>query len=68
MTHLDIINKAGGVAAVHRALGLPRERVAAWKRQNSIPGRYWAAIDAAGLASVADLARAAPSPTTHEAA
>lgn len=68
MTHLDIINKAGGVAAVQRALGLPRERVAAWKRSRSIPGRYWAALEEAGISDVSELARLAPRANQTEAA
>lgn len=33
-----------------RALELPRDTVAAWKRRNSIPEKHWRAIEAAAKA------------------
>ena len=58
MTHTDLIIEAGDIAAISRKLGVPYERVAAWKRSGSIPGKYWAALDRAGLATLEQLAEA----------
>ncbi len=68
-SHRDFIDSGGGSTAVSRriseielAAGRPAvsaETVKAWKRSNSIPGRYWVAFADAGIAGLEDLAAAA---------
>lgn len=58
-THSQIINDAGGVAAVARALGAPYNRVRQWPPSDSIPAPYWAAIVEAGFSTLDELALAA---------
>ena len=37
----DIYDKLGGAAAVGRAVDVPTEHAAAFKRRRSMPPRYW---------------------------
>lgn len=58
-THLQIIADAGGYQGLAKALDLPAERVRFWKRRESIPMEEWPAVEAAGIASHAELFGAA---------
>jgi hypothetical protein len=60
-THADIINDAGGAAALHDKLGLLGKihTVRSWGQRDSIPADQWKAIADAGLATLEELAEAA---------
>lgn len=58
-SHRDVIAVAGGASRLARLLKCPAGRVHQWKRADSIPPRYWAAIVLRGHASLEDLAGAA---------
>ena len=55
-SHSTIISDAGGPSAVARILGVAAGTVKQWGRSGSIPGAYWFAINAAGLARFHELA------------
>ena len=58
-SHRDVIALAGGPSRLARLLKCPAGRAHQWKRLDSIPPRYWAAIVLRGHASLEDLAGAA---------
>jgi hypothetical protein len=58
-SHRDIIGVAGGPSRLARTLKCPSNRIHQWKRLDSIPPRYWAAIVLRGHASLEELAGAA---------
>lgn len=58
-SHRDVIALAGGPSRLARTLKCPAGRAHQWKRSDSIPPRYWAAIVLRGYASLEDLAGAA---------
>lgn len=58
-THRDIIEGAGGPSAIAKATGAEPGTAKQWKRLDSIPAAYWAAIDASGIATLRELAEAA---------
>jgi hypothetical protein len=57
-SHAEMITAAGGSSRLARILKVPAGRVHQWKRQDSIPPRYWPAIAGRGLASLEELAAA----------
>lgn len=57
-SHLQIIDDAGGPAKTARAISADPGMVKQWKRTDSIPGPYWAAIAAASIATLDELAEA----------
>lgn len=66
-THAEIIAKAGD-DAVAQGLGLKKHQPRDWRLRNSIPAEYWSALDAAGIATLAELADAAAARRTGAAA
>lgn len=58
-SHRDVIALAGGPSRLARMLKCPAGRAQQWKRLDSIPPRYWAAIVLRGHASLEELAGAA---------
>lgn len=58
-THQQIIEAASGPSALARALGIDAGTAKQWRRGDSIPAPYWAAIAAAGIATLEELAEAA---------
>ena len=59
-THKDIIQSAGAQAVIDRAgLAVTIHTVRSWQQRDGIPGEYWAALDAAGIATLSELAHAA---------
>jgi hypothetical protein len=58
-THAQIIEDAGGPAAVGDIVGAPGNTTKQWKRNDSIPAPYWAALAEAGKATLEELAAAA---------
>lgn len=59
-THKDIIKSTGAQAVIDRAgLTVTVHTVRSWQQRDGIPGEYWAALDRAGVASLAELAHAA---------
>ena len=58
-SHRDVIALAGGPSRLARLLKCPAGRAHQWKRTDSIPPRYWAAIVLRGHASLEELAGAA---------
>jgi hypothetical protein len=58
-SHRDVIAVAGGPSRLARMLKCPAGRAHQWKRADSIPPRYWAAIVLRGHASLEELAGAA---------
>lgn len=58
-SHREIIALAGGPSRLARLLKCPAGRAHQWKRSDSIPPRYWAAIVLRGHASLEQLAGAA---------
>ena len=67
MNHSAIIINAGDISAVSKILALPYERVAAWKRLDNIPGKYWAALSEHKIASLEELAEHARTRDTEAA-
>lgn len=67
-THQDIISDAGGVAKLADTLALDPNTVKAWRKGSSIPGRYWAEIEDAGIATVRELADSAKAPVAKRVA
>lgn len=59
LTFAEILARNGGVAQVARLIGVDANNVKGWKRLNSIPAPYWRVLVDHGLASYAELARAA---------
>jgi hypothetical protein len=59
LNHAEIVAKAGGPAAMDRLCGTKAGTAKQWKRQNSIPAPYWAAIAREGVATLEVLAEAA---------
>jgi hypothetical protein len=61
--HRTIIEEWGGDAAVANALGaacgVSPKRVRFWRRRNSIPAEWWAALVEAGVTTLEELACAA---------
>jgi hypothetical protein len=57
-THTQIIRDAGGPSALARAIDVDPNTAKAWTRSDSIPGRYWALIAEAKMASLEELAEA----------
>lgn len=62
-THSQIIDEAGGPSALARTPGVEVDpgTTKQWKRGDSIPAPYWAAIADAKLATLEELAEAASS-------
>jgi hypothetical protein len=59
-THKQIIQAAGAQSVIDRAgLGVTIHTVRSWQQRDGIPAQYWAALDASGVASLAELAAAA---------
>jgi len=58
VTHIDIIERAGGPSALGRIVGASANTAKAWKRTGSIPAPFWAAIAEADIASLDELAGA----------
>lgn len=59
-THKDIIQSTGAQAVIDRAgLAVTIHTVRSWQQRDGVPGEYWAALDAAGIATLAELAHAA---------
>ena len=58
-SHRDVIAVAGGPSRLARMLKCTAGRIHQWKRKDSIPPRYWAAIVLRGHASLEELAGAA---------
>ncbi len=72
-THLQIIKDAGGPSAIGRIVGAEANTAKQWKRNDSIPAPYWAALADAKVATLDELAKAAATrregpPGTAEAA
>lgn len=59
ITHRDIIERAGGPAALGRAINVDANTTKAWKRLDSIPAAHWQSIAQAEIASLDELAEAA---------
>ncbi len=57
-THAQIIADAGGYQGLADKLGLERERLRFWSKRESIPAEHWAAVAAAEIASLEELAEA----------
>lgn len=66
-THADIIEAAGGNAAMARAVNADANLVNQWKRQRSIPAAWWKAVSTANLATLEELAAAAEARRTEAA-
>lgn len=66
--HQQIIDAAGGITKLAETLALDPNTVKAWRKGNSIPGRYWAEIEDAGFASVRELADSAKAPVAKRVA
>jgi len=60
-THQDIIRDAGP-QKIHEAVGFTGQlnTVLSWRQRNSIPREHWAALADAKIASLKELALAAP--------
>ena len=58
-SHRDVIAVAGGPSRLARTLKCTAGRIHQWKRKDSIPPRYWAALVLRGHASLEELAGAA---------
>lgn len=59
-THKQIISSAGAQSVIDRAgLGVTIHTVRSWQQRDGIPAQYWAALDASGIATLAELAAAA---------
>lgn len=58
-THQKIIEDAGGPSAIAKVTGAEPGTAKQWKRLDSIPAPYWAAINEAKLATLEELADAA---------
>lgn len=58
-SHQQIITDAGNPSAVARLVGVEPGTAKQWKRTDSIPAPYWAAIAGAGKATLEELAEAA---------
>lgn len=67
-THQAIIDAAGGTTKLAETLSLDPNTVKAWRKGDSIPGRYWAEIEDAGIATVRELADAAKAPVAKRVA
>lgn len=67
-THEQIIIDANGPSALGRLIGVDPGTAKQWKRLNSIPGRYWAALAEAKVATLEELANAVAAPTQDQAA
>ena len=63
-THEQIITDVGGPTAIARIAGAEAGAAKQWRRNDSIPARYWAAIAAADVASLDELAEAAAAKAT----
>ncbi|MDP1598988.1 hypothetical protein [Phenylobacterium sp.] len=60
-SHQQIITDANGPSAVARIVGAEAGTAKQWRRNDSIPAAYWAAMADAGLATLEELAVAAAS-------
>lgn len=59
-THKQIIQSTGAQSVIDRAgLAVTIHTVRSWQQRNGIPAQYWAALDASGIATLAELATAA---------
>jgi len=59
-THKDIIQAAGAQSVIDRAgLAVTIHTVRSWQQRGAIPGEYWAALAAAKIATLTELAHAA---------
>ena len=58
-THSQIIEDAGGPTSVAKVTSAEPGTVKQWKRLDSIPGRYWIDLAAAGLSTMDELGLAA---------
>lgn len=67
-THQDIIDDAGGTTKLAETLALDPNTVKAWRKGNSIPGRYWAEIEDNSFATVRELADSAKAPVAKRVA
>lgn len=59
MSHSGIIDREGGSTAFARRIDEDPNKVKAWKRGDSIPAPYWAAVVDAGMATLEELAEGA---------
>lgn len=66
-THADII-RSRPAAEVSTALGVSLHTVRSWAQRNSIPAEHWAGIRDLGIANLEELAEAAASRASQEAA
>ncbi len=64
VSHRDIIERAGGPAAFGQPINIDGNTTKQWKRLDSIPSPHWAAIAAAELATLEELASGAASRRT----
>jgi len=58
-SHQQIIEDANGSSAVARRIGAEPGTVKQWKRLDSIPAPYWAALAGEKIATLEELAEAA---------
>lgn len=58
MTHAEIIKQAG-FRQISNVTGVKHRTVKSWRERNSIPGKVWAALAEAGIASLETLAEGA---------
>jgi hypothetical protein len=58
-THEQIIIDAGGPTRLAKLIGIEPGKAKQWRRNSSIPGPYWAALTAAKVAKLDELAHAA---------
>lgn len=63
-THQQIIDDAKGLSALARSVGAAPNTAKQWRRNDSIPATYWAAIASNGFASLEELADAAEAKRT----
>ena len=64
MRHSELIIERGGIKVWSEKLVMPYSRIAAWKHQDSIPGKYWKQVQDAGLSTFDELAEAASTEAT----
>lgn len=58
-THQKIIDDGSGPSAFGRAVGADPNTAKQWRRNDSIPAAWWAAVAGADLATLEELAHAA---------
>lgn len=68
-THKQIIQAAGAQSVIERAgLAVTIHTVRSWQQRDGIPGKYWSAISAAGIAPMGELAQAAAHRSANDTA